>query len=351
MDRLGPARAEGVRAAAREHSRRGTDQTEPIDIFSIIEQARIWLMFQKMKSLYGAYVPSQDSPGILVNANHPSSVRRFTAAHEFGHFVCGHGPSVDAEDDINGRTSSTERRSQEACAQSFAAHFLMPPQLVSATLRDMGFPFGSPSITPKDIYLLSLKLGSSYQATLNHLYSLGIIDRTRWLHARRLAPKRLKSHLAGGRTPANPWADVWPLSQSDSGAAITPKVDDNLYLSLPEIPSTGYTWQIPDLDVSTQVDVDGNQRWLLLEEDSFEANDVELPILANLTYGAGGSRRLTLRVLRAGRYTLSLVRRRPWEDTPGSDAFVIEIKSSELGTGRVEQGLSIRQQDRLAVAA
>ena len=135
---LDRARAEGSQAAAREHARLGTDQSKLIEIFDIVEQAGIWLMFQPLRNLYGAYVRVEPAVGIIINSQHPLSVRRFTTAHEYGHFILGHAPAVDDESNVNVPSGSLDLN--EAAAQSFAANFLMPLQLVNTMLRQMGLP-------------------------------------------------------------------------------------------------------------------------------------------------------------------------------------------------------------------
>jgi len=49
------AAREGIRAAQREHQRLGTEFTCRVEIFDVIENERIWLFFQRLRNLYGAY--------------------------------------------------------------------------------------------------------------------------------------------------------------------------------------------------------------------------------------------------------------------------------------------------------
>ena len=65
------ARLHGMKAASDEINRLGLSLRERIDIFSIIEEQRLWLFTESMGNAYGAYARSQDSGGILLNSRHP----------------------------------------------------------------------------------------------------------------------------------------------------------------------------------------------------------------------------------------------------------------------------------------
>jgi len=76
----------------------------------------------------------------------------------------------------------------------------------------------------------------------------------------------------------------------------TARAGDNLTVVLSENPTTGYRWHA-DIDVTT-----------LQQADDRYFGQAE-------PRGAGGTRRLTFRVLRGGSIHLRLVKRRAWEDT------------------------------------
>ena len=81
-------------------------------------------------------------------------------------------------------------------------------------------------------------------------------------------------------------------------------VGDELVVSLPENPTTGYRWQL-----------DSPGSFLAVEDDAFA-----LPGRAGI--GAAGTRLLTLRVTAAGRASLHLALRRDWEkDKPPIQDF------------------------------
>src|SRR5262249_24109340 len=126
------ARANGMLAAFRHLQDIRVDETRPIDVFSLIEDSGIWLVFQPLKSLWGAYLPGS-TPGILINSERPNSVQRLTAAHELGHFVMKHQTSVDGLRNIlcrhpfDSRAPNFQTVLREVEAYSFAIAFMTPP--------------------------------------------------------------------------------------------------------------------------------------------------------------------------------------------------------------------------------
>lgn len=80
------------------------------------------------QSVAGAIKVSDGSPFVLLNvASHPVRIR-FTLAHEYGHFILGHGSQMDV------RIKLSDRKPIEAAANSFAAGLLMPRPGVHAWL-------------------------------------------------------------------------------------------------------------------------------------------------------------------------------------------------------------------------
>jgi Zn-dependent peptidase ImmA (M78 family)/predicted secreted protein len=336
--------------AARQHQFLGTDLSQRVDVFSIIERAGIWLMFQPLTGLFGAYFREGDNIGIIINSKHPPSLQRFTAAHEYGHHILGHSPSLDSAEQI----APTKRtyRLTEVAAQTFAAHFLMPLQVVNTTLRKLGVPPTPERLTPRQAYLLSLELGVSYAATVNHLAALHKISSTAAYQLSRQLPREIKAEIGGGIRPQNPWADTWPLAENEAGREIYPRLDDELHIELPETPSTGHVWVIPDSQVvdlragATQSEVE-RKAVLGLLEDRFEPRSLDDQ--GQMRFGGGGVRHLVLRVLQPGHHTLRLLKRMPWQETvEPTETFEVHLNVSRRPTGDTQQGLSEVQKSALA---
>lgn len=131
-------------------------------------------------------------PFIIVNQSHATVRRRFSVAHEYCHALFDH-----SEDAIVSRTGETGLR--EARANSFAAHFLMPPQGVRELIDDTSDGDG---IDVFDAAHVAQHFGTSYDAAVYHLHNLQIIDwrRRDELRDRYPAAKRLSREVWG-----NPW--------------------------------------------------------------------------------------------------------------------------------------------------
>ncbi len=87
------------------------------------------------------------------------------------------------------------------------------------------------------------------------------------------------------------------LSVADNGKTVTIQTGDRLVITLDGNPSTGYTWEAKDLDISMFEQVG---------EARFESSNSNL-------VGAGGTLTLTFKALKAGASALALVYHRPWE--------------------------------------
>jgi IrrE N-terminal-like domain len=226
-------------AASKAHAAYGVDTDNRIDVFHIIADAGILLAFQPMQKLSGAVVLEPGAPpGIIINANHPLSRQRYTAAHELGHYFMHHGASIDPDHDLfRDGMPMTEK---EMVAEAFAAWFLMPKALVENTLQRMG---KKRLESPLDAYELSLRLGTSYESTVLHAGNLRLAAAPRirgWLREK---PATLKKTLAGALTPEDMKSDVWLFGESDQGCDAVVRPGDRLFLTLREIPSSGWRWR------------------------------------------------------------------------------------------------------------
>jgi Zn-dependent peptidase ImmA (M78 family)/predicted secreted protein len=329
MARLTPYQAavlEGVRAAQREHQRLGTQLTSRVDIFDVIEDERIWLLFRRLGNLYGLYKRYGDAPGIMINAQHPLSLQRYTAAHEYGHHVLGHSASADEEE----RIERWPRDPREVAAQAFAGEFLMPLQLVNYTLRTMGLSGRYLPLTALQVYQLALDLGVSYRAAVTQLVGQHKLTKAAGQRLRAESPLALKTRLVGSR-PADSWADVWLLDESQEGRWFSPRLRDEIHVMLPETPSSGYVWHL----------VDAAPAVLALVDDQFETDDGDV-------IGPSGTRHVAFRVAHAGTSRIRLEKRRPWQHN-GEMAATFEATLSAIPplTGDVDDGLSQDQKQAL----
>jgi predicted secreted protein/Zn-dependent peptidase ImmA (M78 family) len=310
---------EGVRAAQREHQRLGTQLTSRVEIFDVIEDERIWLLFRRLGNLYGAYKRYGDAGGIMINAQHPLSLQRYTAAHEYGHHVLGHSGSADEEE----RIEHWPRDLREVAAQAFAGEFLMPLQLVNYTLRTMGLSGKYLPLTALQVYQMSLELGVSYRAAVTQLVGQHKLTVAAGRRLRAENPLALKTRLVGVR-PADPWADVWLLDESQEGRQFSPRLRDEIHVMLAETPSTGYVWQL----------VEAARSVLALVDDQFETDDDEV-------IGAPGTRHVAFRVAYAGASRIRLEQRRPWQQNGEASAtYEATVSAIPPLTGKADDGVS-----------
>lgn len=229
----------GTNIATRQGIRLGLDPALPVDIFGTIERERIWLLFEELTGLFGFFQREDDVAGVVLHSGHPQSLQRFTAAHEYGHYVLGHKASQDDDSYVYGLGDLPV---QEYEAQAFAAEFLMPLALVNRALDRLSLPEEPGDIDAAAAYQLSLEIGASYRATVARLNQLNKIS-FEW--AQRLKAQKLmdlKVEIGAGERPANSRAAVWSLDENARARRIEMLVDDELHVRLTELPSSGYRW-------------------------------------------------------------------------------------------------------------
>ena len=305
-------------AAHRAHREFAVDPRLRVDVFGALGRAGAYVFFRPLKSMCGAYLPSGEGlPGLLINSNLPLSTQRYTAGHELGHVFLKHKTvSLDKEVGFVPELRSGVDE-DEVVAEAFAAFFLMPKPLVIASIKELGI--NTQQLRPRDVYLLSLRMGTSFQATINQLQTLKVIQRATAEKLRELTPKQIKQDLNDDRALGR--HDIWVLDEHWNGKQIYPAPEDTIRIQLAEIPSSGYTWLLDEQPTGVQ-----------LVEDKYADSDQQEVI--------GGSRlhEFVARVqdnVRPAR--LMLEKRRPWEKTGRRAEFFVEIEPQEYRrTGPLE---------------
>jgi Zn-dependent peptidase ImmA (M78 family) len=294
--------------AMRAHRELGIETTRSIDPFLALERSGVFVMRQPMDRLAGAYLPTNSAdgspPGVLINAYHPLTRQRYTAAHELWHHRRDGDLVFDTETEWISRGEDA-RPERERLAEAFASWFLMPKRLVETTLELLGV--APATIDEQDMYALSLELGTSYTATVRHLAGMKLISsavRDRLLNA---TPQAIKRALGAIDAAADAWKDVRLISPRGQTRVVTAQEGDALVVEVPEIPSSGYLWraaEIPDI--------------LSLVRDEYQ------PAVAE-ALGGEGVHRFVFRVLSAGRLPIRLELDRPWQRGRTADAWVVEV--------------------------
>jgi len=303
-----------------------------IDVFAAIDYFRLPLMFRPMEGLLGAYLVDP-APGVLVNIRRPVSVRRYTAAHELGHFRLQHRPSLDGEDLIArtpfaARTGYDER---EAEADAFAIAFLLPPWFVLGQMQRHGWK-AADMRQPVNVYQLGLRAGVSYEATCYALKNYRVITTATCHELVEITLKTVKQKLVPEYAPPNWHLDVWQLNQRDNGSFVEAAPGDVVDVSLFEHSGGGYLWDVGGVSKS-DLELVADRREHLQAEGAVGGHVV---------------RRITAKAKTPGFGSVQLVERRPWE--PGVEplsSYRFSYDISEAG----KTGLLEAQLDRMVEEA
>lgn len=301
----------------------GYPMDQPVDVFEAIRRAGLWLMFQPLDGLFGLYVRGSGAAGAVLNVKVHPALQRFTAAHELGHHALGHRSAFDTEGDVE-RWGGL--RHVELAAQFFAAEFLMPVATVNRTAKDLGIARNT--ISEHDVYQLSLRLRTSYVATVYRLLGLDWITRSVAERLRSVPPQRIKRSILSHELPDGR-SDVWVIHRVES-THIPATVGDELVLTLPETPSSGYRWRMElPLGIAAELDDFG----------AGTSGDVR-------ALGGQRQRRIHLSVQAPSQSVALLTLERAWAQGDAIERFTISVGA----TARPVTGLSPEQQELLLIA-
>jgi Zn-dependent peptidase ImmA (M78 family) len=169
-------------------------------------------------SLEGLYLNEEEAIRICVCAHRPSGRQRFTAAHEFGHHVLGHGSRIDAGFDLE---NSVPSAIEEKSADVFARYLLMPRRAVDRAFYLRGLNASSPD--PYDIYRVAAWLGVGYETLVHQMAAtLGLIDGSVATALKKCRVADLKRFAATVPTKN----DVWMLDKLWAGRTVHVQIGD-----------------------------------------------------------------------------------------------------------------------------
>jgi Zn-dependent peptidase ImmA (M78 family) len=221
-----------------------------IDVFDMLVQNEIPVMFRPLTGRLGAFLNEDGSRGVLITTARPLSVQRFTAAHELGHAMLGHEPSIDAEGvlfryPVADRVGGDYSR-EEIQANVFASQLLIPRWLLVKHMRRQGWK--AADMRREDVvYQLSLRLGVSYAATCHALQRNEVIDRGQFERLVAVQPRTIKKRLLDSHTPDDWRRDVWVITERDDGILLEGSHDDLVVVKVKEHSGSGYLWRLDDL--------------------------------------------------------------------------------------------------------
>lgn len=267
-----------------------------VDVFRMLFDRDIPVMFRPLKNLLGAYI---DDPGqgVMVTTKRPLPVQRFTAAHELGHAALGHEASFDNEEvlerPIFASDSSGDPREDQANA--FAAELLTPQWLIVHHMKQQGWRRDSFN-DPVTAYQLALRMGSSYSATCYALAECNGIDRTTRDKLLQVKPKAIKQSLVKNHEPEHWRGDVWLVTERDNGIVLEGSRSDIVVLKFLEHAGSGYVWQFGDLvDAGMTIVDDGRVSGA---SDQHIGGVVFRTVVAEPQAGDGASGHINLREVR-----------------------------------------------------
>lgn len=256
--------------AAQFHADLRIDLRRPVDVFGAAEQLGLVLAFTDLGTTSGIYVPGERSSGILLHSGQPRTRQRYTAGHELGHHVFGHALDVDADLESALRRDDIDRwPDHEKEAEAFGAWFLMPRRLMRAGLTELGI---REVTSPLDVYALSLWLGTSYTATARHLGTTRLVSPQRSDSWARIAPKVIKTSLAGRHVPDDLRNDVWWLDGNADARQLEVRPGDRMVVTLTETPSSGFTWRIATLPEGVHIVADSFDEPIVAMDASADAD-------------------------------------------------------------------------------
>lgn len=230
-------RLSAAQAASGALNELGVDQSGPIDPFEAIENAGLVLSFQPLTDLLGAILPGQPA-GVLINSARPPALQRYTAAHELGHWFMDRDVlSLDTPASVLGDHGGA----RELDAQVFAAHFLMPLELLHPTARRYGITRAIVT-GPEQAYEAARDMHVSYEAAVRQLVTARLVTRANAAELLKSAPAAIKRRLSDGMELPHPRGDVWIVEHPAEIAQVDAFVGDAILFRLREHPSTGYRW-------------------------------------------------------------------------------------------------------------
>lgn len=193
----------------------------PVNVYKALASFGIRVRMTSLKSISGAFVPGGDDwpPGVLINSDQPSDRQRFSAAHELGHYVLGHARRGEAE-----IVSPLGRRfdTKEVEADSFAAEFLMPSEMILSELKQ----FRKSDKLEETVYRLANRFLVSYQAMVYRLSRLGIVTASQKEALLGMRPSEIEARLQLKRERQRSFSsDI--LDRICAAAKITPALLEN----------------------------------------------------------------------------------------------------------------------------
>jgi len=194
-----PAR-EAFKKALSLRTRLGYALSDAVPIYDLAEKAGVEVWFTETPSMEGMYFRDDFRQLILISSLRPAGRRAFSAAHELGHMVFGHG---DRLDEVTERPrGDLPLDSIELAADIFAGALLMPKVAVERGFSARGWNVSRSG--PCEFYTLAGWLGVGYTTLVRHMqYSLGLISDSHAETLLKKQPLEIRAAFYGSRLEGN----------------------------------------------------------------------------------------------------------------------------------------------------
>lgn len=178
--------------AAEVREQKGYDFRSPLCIYELCDRLGLKVRFCNDVSMEGFYRAS-GIPTIILSSLRPLSRRAYTAAHEAGHHVFGHGSTID---ELREEAESGVFIPEEFLADCFAGFLLMPPLGVKRAfaLRKLD----PKTAKPEEIYRVACSFGVGYETLIGYLeYGTQAIPADRAEALRKIKLPQIREQLTG----------------------------------------------------------------------------------------------------------------------------------------------------------
>lgn len=142
---------------------------------------------------------------VAVNSNHPEERQRWTAAHEYAHFL-----TERFRAEITVLLKFQRVPESERFAEAFARHFLLPASGLTRRFQTMRRARGGP-VTPADVLVLCQLYRVSFAAMLLRLEELRLIASGSWQRLKDAGCKVNEASTPPSATPAQRSLPLQPL--------------------------------------------------------------------------------------------------------------------------------------------
>jgi Zn-dependent peptidase ImmA (M78 family) len=168
----------------------------PLCIYGLCDRLGVRVQFVDI-NMEGLYLASK-RPLIHISSLRPLSRRVFNCGHELGHYVFGHGSTLDELQEEQQATSYSDPK--EFLVNAFAGFLLMPPNAVRRAFADRKWNAAQP--TPEQCFRIACGFGVGYETLVSHLaHSLRMISVDKASQLRRVKLPTIRRTMLGHDEP------------------------------------------------------------------------------------------------------------------------------------------------------